>query len=216
MRPTLILAFVAASGIGNAAVAGSAIVIDNDRITVWDVHLTPGESAPETPRGLDRFAMFLEGGDLQETAAGVAKQSAADFGTTISIPRGTDFRQTLVSGSAHEMIVALKDVQSPKYADTAGLPAAFPRPGSVKVLETPRVVVWRFSWVPGQPTPMHFHDKDVVLGYRYDGTLKSVTPDGKTTVNAYKSGDIRFNKGDRAHYEELTTERQSAVMAELK
>ncbi len=28
--------------------------------------------------------------------------------------------------------------------------------------------------------------------------------------------DIRFNKRDRTHYEELTTGRQSAVMAELK
>jgi hypothetical protein len=180
------------------------------------VRLAPGESAPETPRGLDRFAMFLEGGDLQETVAGVSKKTSADYGTAISIPRGADYQQTLVTGAAHELIVALKDVQSPRYANTTGLPAAFPRAGSVKVLETPRVVVWRFSWVPGQPTAMHFHDKDVVLGYRYDGALKSVTPDGKTTMNDYKSGDIRFNKGDRAHFELLTGDRQSAVMAELK
>jgi len=63
---------------------------------------------------------------------------------------------------------------------------------------------------------MHFHDKDVVLAYRYDGALKSVTPDGKEIVNAYKAGEIRFNRGNRTHYEELVTDRQSAVMAELK
>ena len=32
------------------------------------------------------------------------------------------------------------------------------------------------------PTPMHFHDKDIVVAYRYDGSLKSVTPDGATVV----------------------------------
>jgi hypothetical protein len=160
--------------------------------------------------------MFLEGGQLQETVTGVSKTGAVDYGTAISIPMGTDYQQTLVSGAAHEMIVALKEVPAPKYPNTTNLPAAFPRPGSVTVLETPRVVVWRFRWVPGEQTPMHFHDKDVVLGYRYDGSLKSVTPDGNTTVNDYKRGDIRFNKGDRAHFEELTSDRQSAVMAELK
>jgi hypothetical protein len=55
-----------------------------------------------------------------------------------------------------------------------------------------------------------------VVAYRYDGTLKSVTPDGATTANAYQAGEIRFNKANRSHYEELTTDRQSAVMMELK
>jgi hypothetical protein len=78
------------------------------------------------------------------------------------------------------------------------------------------VVVWNYSWAPGKPTPMHFHDKDVVVAYRYDGALKSVTPDGKATANAYKAGEVRFNKANRAHYELLTSPRQSAVMMELK
>jgi hypothetical protein len=30
---------------------------------------------------------------------------------------------------------------------------------------------------------MHFHDKDIVVVYRYDGSLKSTTPDGKSVVN---------------------------------
>jgi hypothetical protein len=55
-----------------------------------------------------------------------------------------------------------------------------------------------------------------VVAYRYDGTLKSVAPDGAVVVNAYKAGDIRFNKANRSHFEELATEHQSAVMMELK
>jgi hypothetical protein len=54
------------------------------------------------------------------------------------------------------------------------------------------------------------------VAYRFDGALKSVTPDGASIVNPYKAGDIRFNKGNRAHYEELVDDRQSAVMMELK
>ncbi len=63
---------------------------------------------------------------------------------------------------------------------------------------------------------MHFHAKDVVVAYRYDGALKSVKPDGTSVVNADRQGSIYFNQGNRAHHEELTTDRQSAVMMELK
>jgi len=63
---------------------------------------------------------------------------------------------------------------------------------------------------------MHFHDKDVVVVYRYDGSLKSTTPDGKSLVNDYKSGSIRFNRGDRAHFEELVQGEQSAMIMEFK
>src|SRR5262249_23268223 len=35
---------------------------------------------------------------------------------------------------------------------------------------------------------MHFHDKDVVVVFRYDGSLKSTTPDGKSVVNDYYVG----------------------------
>jgi len=195
-----------------------APVINNEQVTVWDVRLGKGDSAPATPHDLDAVIMFLEGGRIRTVAAG-GKVSIAmrGFGEALFVPRGTDARQTLLSdGSAHEIMIALKDVRIPVVANTSGLPAAFPRPGSVKVLENDRVVVWHYSWKPGVPTPMHFHDKDVVVAYRYDGTLKSVAPDGTVVINPYKSGDIRFNKANRSHYEELTTDRQSAVMMELK
>jgi hypothetical protein len=52
--------------------------------------------------------------------------------------------------------------------------------------------------------------------YRYDGSLKSSTPDGKSVVNDYKAGSIRFNKGDRTHFEELVSGQQSAMILELK
>jgi hypothetical protein len=202
----------------SAPVTDPAPVIDNDQVTVWDIRLGKGDSARATPHDLDTVIMFLEGGQIRTSAAGGSTSTATRaFGDALFVPKGTDARQTLLSdGSAHEIMIALKNYRVPAVANTTGLPAAFPRPGSVKVLDNDRVVVWHYSWVPGVPTPMHFHDKDVVVAYRYDGTLKSVAPDGAVVVNAYKTGDIRFNKANRSHYEELTTEHQSAVMMELK
>jgi hypothetical protein len=208
-----------ALAVGTSAAAQPAPLIDNDRVTVWDVPLAPGVKGPVTPHDEDAVIMFLEGGDIRSTdAAGHSQTVKRDFGDAVFVPRGTDSTDTLSAGGpAHEILVALKNQPAaPAVVNTTGFPAAFPRPGSVKVLDNNRVSVWHYSWLKNAPTPMHFHDKDVVVAYRYDGTLKSVTPDGTVTINPLKAGDIRFNKANRTHYEELMTDRQSAVMMELK
>jgi hypothetical protein len=63
---------------------------------------------------------------------------------------------------------------------------------------------------------MHFHDKDVVVAFREEGTLQSVTPMGERSVNTYHPGEIRFNSRNRSHSEQLLSGHQSAVMVELK
>jgi hypothetical protein len=86
----------------------------------------------------------------------------------------------------------------------------------VKLLETDRVVVWSYRWYSNDPTPMHFHDKDVVVVYEEETPLDSVTPDGKTVRNEYKFADVRFNRGNRIHYEVIARDTGSAVMTEFK
>jgi hypothetical protein len=217
MRRLIVAAIVAlvAAGPGSAAAAPA---IDNERVTVWDVTLAKGHAGPVTPPDQDSVVMFLEGGSIRTLLAnGNSHTAVRKFGDAVFLPKGSGASDTLVSGGpAREIIVALKDHAEPPIANASGLPNAFPRPGSVKVLENPRVIAWHYSWVPGKPTPMHFHDKDVVVAYRYDGTLKSLMPDGTVTENPYKQGEVRFNKANRTHSELLATARQSAVILELK
>jgi hypothetical protein len=216
VRLAMVLSFAGCVGVSPSK-AQTAPVIDNERVTVWDIRLSKGGPAYKLPHDLDTVVMFLEGGTIKTTTEGKASTDQRSFGDALFVPKGSDAQQELLSDEpAHEIVFVLKDSPSVVYQNPTGLPAAFPRPGSEKVLDTARVVVWRYSWVPGQPTPQHFHDKDVVLAYRFDGDLKSVGPDGAQVVNRYKSGDIRFNRGNRSHYEELTNGKQSAVLAELK
>jgi hypothetical protein len=84
------------------------------------------------------------------------------------------------------------------------------------VLDNDRVVVWDYTWTLGEPTPVHFHDKDVVVVYLENGSLRSTTPDGKSVVNDYSEGATRFNLRDRVHSETLVTGRQRAIIVELK
>lgn len=197
---------------------GADPVIYNDEVTVRDVTLSPGSPLAMEPHQTDFVTMFLVGGKIRTTDAnGKSTVVTRNFGDAILCHKGDEQKLEVLSGSpARVIVIDIKDKRVPLVPNKSGLPNAFPRPGSKKRLETDRFVVWNYTWLPGVPTRMHFHDKDVVVVYRYDGSLKSTTPKGEVTVNDYTAGAIRFNKADRSHTEELIKGRQSAMMLELK
>ena len=78
------------------------------------------------------------------------------------------------------------------------------------------MIVWDYTWQPGVATPMHFHDKDVVVWFLDDGDLKSTTPDGKETVTQYTADTVKFNQRNRTHSETLIKGKQRALITELK
>lgn len=173
--------------------------IDNERVTVWDVTWAKGTINPAAP---DRDVVLMRlTGPHARTASFFAKGSARNEHGHIG---------------ARSLIIELKDHSVSPLENKTGYPLAFPRPHVKKLLENDRVVVWSYRWNPGEPTPMHFHDKDVVVVYLEDTALTSTKPDGSKTLNEYKAYDIRFNKRDRVHTEMLERGTGSAMMMELK
>jgi len=213
-----VLGLISVAAILAGPASAATPVIDNERVTVWDVRVDKGAATTPTPLDMDTVIMFLEGGRVRTTFAnGKTHVALRKFGDALFIPKGSVASDTLLSaGPAHEIVIALKDKAEPPVPNDSGLPPAFPRPGSVKVLENPRVVVWHYSWKPGVPTPMHFHDKDVVVVYMEPTALKSTTPDGKSTLNEYSALETRFNLRDRTHTELLVRGTGSAIITELK
>lgn len=193
------------------------LIIDNDRVSVWDARLITGEQAPKTPDDMDKIIMFIDGGDFEmATACGAIIRLPTQPGQAMFVPRGRHQPVLVSEGRFQVAIIALKDAPSPSYPNSKSFAPAYPRPGSTRMIATPRATVWRHAWQPGTPTPMHFHDKDAVVAYRHDGSLKRVSPDGTAVITAYKKGDIRFYHGGRSLSEVLTTEQQSALTVELR
>lgn len=172
-----------------ALAQGIQPVIDNERVAVWDTR------NPLPPAEHDFVAVSL------------SRKGSAVFGHKGNIPGGAGSRTA---------VIELKDHGVAPIPNNSGYPLAFPRPRAKKLLENDRVIVWSYSWNLGEPTPMHFHDKDVVVVFEEDSALKSTTPDGKSVVNENKFGDIRFNRRDRTHTELLVRGAASAVIVELK
>jgi hypothetical protein len=201
-----------------AAKVYAAPLIDNERVTVWDVPLAAGASGPATSKDEDTVILFLEGGEIRTVdRAGKNSIAVRKFGDAVFVPRGTESIDMLVSGQpAHEVVVSLKDHSIPAITNASGYPTAFPRAGAVKGLDSSRFTTWHYSWTKDVPTGMHFHDKDFVVAFRFDSMQSISTLDGASHINAVKAGDIVFLKRGLTHSEGLTTDRQSAVYLELK
>jgi hypothetical protein len=188
MVRTLLLCTILFQGIPQTALKP---LIENDRVVVWDV------TGPTTAQPFDAVVVSLSG--------------SAAF-----LPKDTKPQIAAGTSSGRSIVIDLKDHPVAPIANSTGYPLAFPRPGSKKILENARVIVWDYTWTPGVPTPMHFHDKDVVVVYLEDGDLQSTTPDGQAVVNPYKFGMVRFNLRDRTHTETLIRGKQHAIITELK
>ncbi len=187
-------------------------LIDNPRVTVRDVSLQPGTPGPAISHAGDYVILYFQGGRFRSADGKVQTHASgsAVFG------HGGSTSDTVLGKPAREIVVELKDSPSNTVPNTTGLPPAFPREGSKLILENDRVRVWNYTWLPGKPTPMHFHNTEVVVAYRGDGDVSSTTPDGKTTINHRKAGDIVFNLANRSHSEALVNGEQSGIMLELK
>jgi hypothetical protein len=189
-------------------------IIDNDRVTVWDVTWEKNQPGFAAAGDHDAVTVYLVGGDFK-TPSGIVTRKTGD---AVFRPKGARASETWVgTGTAPRTAeIALKDSDKRAAANTSGNPLAFPRPGTKKLIDNDRVFVWDSRWTPGVPTSMHFHDKDVVVSYLEDGDLTSIAPNGDTVVNPYKFGIIRFTAGNRSHKEVLTKGTQRAIIVELK
>jgi hypothetical protein len=196
-----ILTIVAVLGVVNLC-GGAQAIIDNDEVTVWDLTGTEGQAIEPITHNHDFVTVYLAPG-----ADGLHAQGDAVFA-----------HSGVSAVKPHERIVVieLKDYKLITRTNTSGYPLAFPRVHAEKLIDNDRVTVWSYRWNPGEPTPMHFHDKDTVVVYMEDTALQSTTQDGKSTSNAYSKFETRFMLRNRIHSELLLKGTGSGVMTELK
>lgn len=213
IRAHVALALVAmTAGALSARADAPASVIDNGRVTVRDILLKPGQPGPTIEHVGDYVILYVTGGRIRHTdgSSQILVAGSATAG------HGGMTRDTALDTDVHEVVVELKDSPSNTVPNTTGLPPGFPRPGARKVFENDRVRVWNYTWLPGKPTPMHFHNTEVVVVYLGNGDILATTLDGKKTITHHNRGDIVFNLANRSHSEELVQGDMSGIMLELK
>jgi hypothetical protein len=177
-------------GLSVAAMAhGAEPILDNEHVTVWDTAV----ALPPSPHD------FVE--------VSLSRKGTAKLGHQGDRPG---------KAGSRTIVIELKDLPVTPLANETGYPLAFPRKYAKKLLENAQVVVWDSVWHPGEPTPMHFHDKDAVVVFEATGTLKSTTPDGKSVITEIQFGNVRLGARNRTHSETLVSGEAHAVITELK
>jgi hypothetical protein len=78
------------------------------------------------------------------------------------------------------------------------------------------VVVWDYTFTRDVPSPLHFHDTDVVVVFLGEGTLASTTPEGVVTTRDHTNGLTLFNPGNRHHTETLVRGSCRVIVVELR
>jgi quercetin dioxygenase-like cupin family protein len=198
---------------------GVTQIFDNERVTLWDVTWIKGKPSPMHRHKYDLVGVYLVGSPIKVTMPdGTSRESKVEEGFVLFQPKGvTHIEEGMVDENPrHAILIDLKDHEAAPIPNTSGLPIAFPREGAEKRLENDRVVIWDYRWKPGEPTPMHFHDKDVVVVVMEGGELESTTPDGKSRVNRVARGEASFTPGNRSHTEKLVSGAARAILVELK
>jgi hypothetical protein len=198
---------------------GAALLLENERVLVWDVTWLKGKPSPLHRHRYDLVAVFLVGSPIRVTQPdGSSRESTVSRGHVVFQGKGvTHVEEGLVeTNPRHAIVIDLKEYAVAPLQNASGYPAAFPREGAQKLLDNDRVIVWDYTWMRGKPTPMHFHDKDVVVVTFDGGEIRSATPDGQRTTSTVLPGLARFNPRNRTHTEELVSGSVRQIIVELK
>ena len=197
---------------------GAKQIFDNERVTIWDVTWIKGQPSPMHRHRFDLVGVYLVGSPIKVTMPdGTSRESKVEEGFVLFQPKGvTHIEEGMVDNNPrHAILIDLKDHEAAPIPHPSGLPKAFPREGAKNRLENERIAIWEYRWT-GQPTPMHFHDKDVVVVFMEGGEIESTTPDGKSRVSRVARGEASFAPRNRTHSEKLASGAARAILVELK
>lgn len=197
---------------------GATKVFENERVIIWDVTWIKGKPSPMHRHKYDLVGAYLVGSPIRVTMPdGTSRESKVDEGFVLFQPKGvTHIEEGLVEENPrHAILIDLKDHDRAPIPNSSGLPSAFPRDGAEKRLENDRVIIWDVRWTSA-PTPMHFHDKDVVVVVLEGGEIESTTPDGQSEVFRVVRGEASFAPGNRTHMERLVSGTPRVIQVELK
>lgn len=197
---------------------GAKLIFDNERVTIWDVTWIKGKPSAMHRHKFDLAGVYLVGSPIKVTLPdGTSRESTVEEGYVHFQRKGvTHIEEGLVDDNPrHAILIDLKDHVVAPLPDPAGMPKAFPREGAQSRFENERIAVWEYRWT-GQPTPMHFHGRDVVSVVMEGGEMESTTPDGKSQVSRVSRGEASFTPGNRTHSEKAISGAPRAILVELK
>jgi predicted metal-dependent enzyme (double-stranded beta helix superfamily) len=204
---------------------GAKQLIDNARVTVWDVTWLNGVKHPIHRHRYDMAGVYLRWGPITVTRPDgtVNPQNPAWDVPRLLFQRAdvTHREEALNPPETPQRLAIMTDLKypanetRPPLSTDQSLPHSFPRPGAKVMEEHERVRFWDYAWTPGATVSRHVHDTDTVEVFLEGGEIESTTPDGTSTRYKASYRSVRFVPRGTVDTE-MATGRPRAVVVELK
>jgi quercetin dioxygenase-like cupin family protein len=220
----LALCFVGAAALGQSYPPpyprhNAKEILQNDRVNVWDVTWPKGQPTAMHEHPFDQLSITLRGGTVRVTRlGGTPSEHDSTVGSVTLTPKGTiHMEEGLSDVPQHKVMLEVKPFSAGPLQLADGVRRAFPREGSVKLLENDRLIAWDFTWKPGQIVPLHAEDLDSVTVFLESGTIRSVTAQDDVKDTVRNAGEAVYSaRNTETHTEEAVTGPVRAVIIQLK
>jgi hypothetical protein len=181
---------------------GVTPLIDNPRVSVWEVNWRRGDQQPIHRHKYDMAGVYLRWGPI--TVTGLDGQAVDSPEFPVPHPyfqlKGITHREEAhgAPGTPERLaiMVDLKDaVTDMMVIDDPG-PSAYPRDGAKNVLENPRILMWDYTYQANAPAAKRVYRRDVVEVVVTGGTIKVTGADGKAETRVLAPKQARYiNRG---------------------
>ena len=201
---------------------GVTQILDNARVTVWEVNWRHGDEQPYHRHRYDMAGVYLRYGPIVVTAVDGTANSGAAFEVPRPYfqPKGITHREEAhgAPGTPERLaiMVDLKDSATDAMFIDDPEPSAWPRDGATNVLENPRIRMWDYTWTAGTPAVKRVYRSDVVEVVVTGGTVKVTGVSGKPETRVMAPKEARFVSRGTVRTEEHVGGAPRVIAIELK
>jgi hypothetical protein len=200
---------------------GVTQVLDNPRVTVWEVNWRHGDEQPYHRHRYDMAGVYLRYGPIVVTSVDGTTNTGAAFEVPRPYyqPKDITHREEAHSPGQPERLAIMVDLKNSAtdmmFIDDPE-PSAWPRDGAKNVLENDRVRMWDYTWTAGAPGVKRVYRSDVVEVVVTGGTVKVTGVDGKAQTRVMAPKDARFVSRGTVRTEEHVSGAPRVIAIELK
>ena len=200
---------------------GVTQILDNDRVSVWEVNWRHGDTQPIHRHKYDMAGVYLRYGPITVTDLDGKENKGAEFPVPRPYfqPKGITHREEAVTPGAPErlaVMIDLKDSVTDMMVIDDPEPSAYPRDGATNVLENPRIRMWDYTFTAGAPAVKRVYRRDVVEVVVTEGVVKVTAFDGKTETRTLAPKQARYISRGTVQTEQLVSGSPRVIAVELK
>ncbi len=200
---------------------GVTQILDNDRVTVWEVNWHHGDTQPVHRHKYDMAGVYLRYGPITVTDLDGKENKGAEFPVPRPYfqPKGITHKEEAVTPGAPErlaVMIDLKDAVTDMMVIDDPEPSAYPRDGASNVLDNRRVRMWDYTFTAGAPAVKRVYRSDVVEVVVTAGVVKVTAFDGKTETRTLAPKQARYISRGTVQTEQLVSGSPRVIAVELK